>query len=128
MRELARAAMSNSNERGESHRIGAAVLGESGKIYGGCNLLSIPQDICAERVALYKAISEGEKRIEAVLLYRENSRGEDGGPCGHCLQDLWNVSNNNELEIISWNGDRDEPRQRVITDYLPHPYKAEALK
>jgi len=129
MREVAKSAMGNSNEKDEGHRIGAAVLGESGRIYGGCNLLSIPQDICAERVALYKAISEGEKKIEAVLVYREKSReGGPGGPCGHCLQDLWNLSNNPSLEIISWHGNMAEPRGGVISDYLPHPYTPEAMQ
>ena len=128
MREVARAARENSNERDPSHRIGAAVLGASGKVYGGCNLLSIPQDICAERVAIYKAVSEGEKRIEGVLIYRGKSRGSGGGPCGHCLQDLWNLSNNPELEIFAWHGDMDKPREGRIADYLPHPYTPEALK
>ncbi len=128
MREVAKAASKNSNEKDESHRIGAAVLGESGKIYGGCNLLSIPQDTCAERVALYKAISEGEKRVEAVLIYREHKLGSQGGPCGHCLQDLWNLSNNPQLEIYSWHGNMDEPRAGKILDYLPHPYTPEAMK
>ena len=128
MREVAKVTMANSNEPDERHRIGAAVLGESGEIYGGCSLLSIPQDTCAERVALYKAISEGEKKIDAVLIYRERKSGSPSGPCGHCLQDLWNLSNNPELEIYSWHGNMDEPKAGVISDYFPHPYTPEAMK
>jgi len=76
----ARKAMKNSNGS-MGHKIGAAVLASSGKIYGGCSLTSIPQDYCAERVALLKAVSEGERKIESILITWEGPFGRLQGPC-----------------------------------------------
>ncbi|HKZ45742.1 MAG TPA: hypothetical protein VJ343_03505 [archaeon] len=124
MRQVASNARKNSNEKSDDHRVGAAILGSSGKIYGGCCLLSIPQDYCAERVALFKAISEGEKKIEAVLITRNKKReGSEGSPCGHCLQALWALSNNPNLLIYSWHENQEEPFEPYEIKYFyPHPY------
>lgn len=66
--------------------VGAAVLTSSGKIFTGCNIenASYGLVICAERTAIFKAISEGEKDIQAVAVVTK-----DGGmPCGACRQVL----------------------------------------
>ena len=57
--------------------VGAALLGESGKIYGGCNIesCSYSPTNCAERTALYKAVSEGERRFLALAVVGGKQRG-----------------------------------------------------
>lgn len=69
-------------------RVGAALLASGGKIYTGCNVenASYPATVCAERVAVLKAVSEGERSFEAIAV----AGGRDGTiycpPCGQCLQ------------------------------------------
>lgn len=75
------------------YTVGAAVLADDGKIYTGCNIenASYPAGICAERTAVFKAISEGAKKIEAIALSagRENQLPENyPSPCGICRQVL----------------------------------------
>lgn len=64
--------------------VGAAVLTRSGKIYDGVNIESAayPTTMCAERVAMFKAVSEGEREFEAIAVVTDNA----GSPCGSCRQ------------------------------------------
>jgi len=64
--------------------VGAAVLAEDGKIYGGNNIenSAYPSGLCAERVAIFKAVSEGNRGILAVCVVTKNA----GSPCGACRQ------------------------------------------
>jgi cytidine deaminase len=66
------------------YRVGAALLTESGKIYSGVNIenAAYPTGMCAERVAIFKAISEGERKFLAIAVVTENG----GSPCGSCRQ------------------------------------------
>lgn len=66
------------------YRVGAALLAEDGHIYTGCNVenAAYPAAICAERVAITKAISEGQKRFAAIAIATSNG----GAPCGICRQ------------------------------------------
>ena len=122
MFRIAQKSMNSSNVSDENHKVGAAALGESGKIYGGCCLISVPQDYCAERVALFKAVSEGEKKIEAILITKHGKREKIGGPCGICLNALWQLSNNPELEIILQRTNEKKPIIKKIRDFYPYPY------
>jgi cytidine deaminase len=66
------------------YAVGAALLGKSGKVYTGVNVESAayPTSICAERTAVFKAISEGERSFKAIAIVTENA----GSPCGSCRQ------------------------------------------
>ncbi|MDD2521965.1 MAG: cytidine deaminase [Anaerolineaceae bacterium] len=66
------------------YAVGAAVLAEDGQVYGGANIenSAYPSGLCAERVAIFKAISEGNRQIEAVAVVTSNG----GSPCGACRQ------------------------------------------
>lgn len=66
------------------YRVGAALLTVSGKRYTGCNVenAAYPTSLCAERVAIYKAVSEGEREFVAVAVVTANG----GSPCGSCRQ------------------------------------------
>jgi cytidine deaminase len=66
------------------YRVGSALLTSSGKIYDGVNIenAAYPTGICAERVAIFKAVSEGEREFQAIVVMTENG----GTPCGSCRQ------------------------------------------
>lgn len=82
-------------------KVGAALLTSSGKIYTGCNIESgsFGLTCCAERVAIYKAVSEGERRFLKLAI--TTSRETLITPCGSCRQVLaeWGE----ELEVIAGN-------------------------
>ena len=74
------------------YRVGAALLGESGRVYTGCNIenASYTPTVCAERTAVFKAVSEGEREF-AMLAVAGGKDGEIAGvfpPCGVCRQVL----------------------------------------
>src|SRR5512137_2360826 len=68
------------------YKVGSALRTKSGKIYTGVNIESAayPTTMCAERVAVYKAVSEGEREFEAISVVTDNG----GTPCGGCRQVL----------------------------------------
>jgi len=81
-RENAHAAFSN-------FRVGAALRAASGRIFGGCNIenASYGLTICAERVAIFKAISEGERGFDAIAVVTDAESLTP--PCGACRQLIW---------------------------------------
>ena len=86
--DAARAAMEFSYSPYSNFKVGAALLGRSGKIYTGCNIenSSFGATNCAERTALFKAVSEGEKEFDAIAI---TSSGDIATPpCGICRQAL----------------------------------------
>lgn len=66
------------------YKVGAAVLSASGRVYGGANVenAAYPTSMCAERVAIFKAVSEGEREFTAIAVATANA----GMPCGGCRQ------------------------------------------
>lgn len=68
------------------YAVGAAILTPNGKIYDGVNIenAAYPTTMCAERVAVFKAVSEGERQFEAIAVVTSNA----GAPCGGCRQVL----------------------------------------
>ena len=66
------------------YAVGAAVLSDSGKIYDGVNVENAvyPLTVCAERVAIFKAVSNGDKSFQAIAVVTRNG----GTPCGSCRQ------------------------------------------
>jgi cytidine deaminase len=65
-------------------QVGAALRTRSGRIFTGCNIenAAYPNSMCAERIAIYKAVSEGEKEFEVIAVVTPNG----GTPCGGCRQ------------------------------------------
>lgn len=80
------------------YKVGAAILTESGQVYTGCNVecASSPCGICAERVALAKAVSEGIRKFSAIAVSGDEERGCT--PCGACRQALMEFSP--EMKVI----------------------------
>ncbi len=101
--------------------VGAAVCAGSGKIYTGCNIenSSFGMTICAERCAIFKAISEGEKEISAVAIFSPNE--DDCYPCGACRQVMYEFQGENEIEIIT--ADKSGLNIRKMSDFLPFGFK-----
>lgn len=68
------------------YAVGAALLAASGRVYTGVNIenAAYPDTICAERVAVYKAVSDGERQFPAIAVVTANG----GMPCGSCRQVL----------------------------------------
>ena len=84
--------------------VGAAVITPSGKIYRGCNVenSSFGLTNCAERTAIFKAVSEGEREILAVAIYSPNS--DSCYPCGACRQVLYEFqSDDYEIDVVTEN-------------------------
>jgi len=69
-----------------NYLVGAALRASSGRIYTGCNIenAAYPESVCAERVAVFKAVSEGERMFDAIAVVTSNG----GSPCGSCRQVL----------------------------------------
>lgn len=98
--------------------VGAAVLTDSGKIYEGCNVenSSFGLTICAERCAIFKAISEGERVIRAVAIYSPNA--DSCYPCGACRQVMYEFQGDNE-EISVVTEEMGELNINKLSYFLP---------
>lgn len=79
-------AMSNAYAPYSAFKVGAALLTTDGKIYTGCNIenISYGATVCAERCAIFKAVSEGERSFAKLAIV--SSSGEKTFPCGMCRQ------------------------------------------
>ncbi len=86
----AQKARENSYSPYSHFRVGAALLTKSGKIYTGCNIenAAYPATVCAERTAIFKAVSEGEREFEAIAIVggKEGETAPFCAPCGVCRQ------------------------------------------
>ena len=84
--ELASQAREHAYAPYSKYKVGAALLTSSGKFFTGCNIenAAYPTSICAERVTIFKAVSEGEREFTALAVVTSNG----GSPCGSCRQVL----------------------------------------
>lgn len=106
------------------YAVGAALLTDSGKVYDGVNVenAAYPTTMCAERVAVFKAVSEGERSFAAIAVVTSNG----GTPCGSCRQvlaefgmDTWVIIANDHGKIVS---------EGSIADLLPGAFLPHDLK
>ena len=116
---LARAARQNAFAPYSNFQVGAALLSADGRVFTGCNVENATYGltVCAERVALFKAISEGARQFTAVAVVADTE--EPTPPCGACRQLLWEFGGN--LEVILGNLDTEKARHR-LKDLLPFPF------
>lgn len=101
--------------------VGACVIAKSGNLYTGCNVenSSFGMTICAERCAIFKAVSEGEREILAVAIYSPNS--DNCYPCGACRQVMSEFEGDVEVEVITENTGNIEIRK--LSEFLPFGFK-----
>ncbi len=85
----AKRARENAHAKFSNFKVGAALRTTSGKIYGGCNVENATYGltVCAERVAIFKAISEGERNFDAIAVVTDADTLTP--PCGACRQLIW---------------------------------------
>ncbi|MEY8390062.1 cytidine deaminase [Lachnospiraceae bacterium] len=108
-------------------RVGAALLTKSGRVYTGCNVenVSYAATNCAERTAVYKAVSEGEQEFTAIAVNGDNN--DYLPPCGICRQVLAEFCDLEAFEVILANSTQD---YQVITlaELLPGAFRPENLR
>ncbi|MCH5164031.1 MAG: cytidine deaminase [Clostridiales bacterium] len=87
--DIAAQARENAYAKYSGFKVGAALLSKSGKVFTGCNIenAAYGDTVCAERVAIFKAISEGEREFEAIAIAGgKDELNEICSPCGTCRQ------------------------------------------
>ena len=106
-------------------KVGAALETRDGLVYTGCNIenASYGLSVCAERVALWKALSDGARDFRRIAIVTE---GEPlTSPCGACRQLLWEYCGDIAIHLHSLDG-LDEQYQ--LADLLPHPFDKRSLR
>jgi len=108
-RNFARASFSN-------FRVGAILVTQNNEIYSGCNIetSSYGLTICAERVAIFKAVSEGETEFKSIFIASDSDKFTP--PCGACRQVLWELAGNIDVFMINRFG---EHQKRSMKELLP---------
>jgi cytidine deaminase len=104
--------------------VGAALEDEDGRIHTGCNIENSTYGltICAERVAIFKAISEGARRFRRIAIAADTA--DLTPPCGACRQILWEFCGDIEIELINRNGACERLR---LSSIFPRPFDASFL-
>ena len=106
-------------------KVGAAVCGESGDIYIGCNVESASYGltVCAERVAIWKGISRGEKRFSKIAVVVDT---EDlTPPCGVCRQIIWEFCGDVPVVLSNLHGKTETVQ---MSELLPRAFDSKFLK
>jgi cytidine deaminase len=95
-------------------KVGAALLGKSGRVYTGCNVenAAYGPSMCAERTAIFKAVSEGEREFEAIAVVTKNGVS----PCGTCRQVMIEFAPDMTVFISNMQGNT---RITTVRDLLP---------
>lgn len=100
-------------------RVGAALLTASGKIFTGCNIeiSSFGLTICAERTAVFKAVSEGESKFKAIAVATDEAGFTS--PCGACRQVIMDLAG--DIDFVMSNG-KGEMKIMKMSALFPHPF------
>jgi cytidine deaminase len=120
----AQAARENAHAPFSNFRVGAAVRAISGRIFTGCNVENATYGLtlCAERVAIFKAISEGERGFVAVAVVADTDVLTP--PCGACRQIIWEFCGDAEVLLANLQGKIERHRISVL---LPKPFDGSFL-
>ena len=102
--------------------VGAALLGKDGRVFTGCNVenAAYGNTMCAERTALFKAVSEGARAFEAIAIA---ARGSAPFPCGACRQSLYEFAPDLRV-MVTWDG---EVRKTTLRQLLPEGFGPSSL-
>jgi cytidine deaminase len=100
-------------------KVGAALRAKDGRIFTGCNIENASYGLtgCAERVALYKALSEGVREFSEIAIVTDAANPTH--PCGACRQLLWEFCGDIAVHIHSLRG---QAIQRRMAELLPFPF------
>ena len=104
------------------YKVGAAVLVNTGEIFGGCNIENSSYSLtcCAERVALFKAISEGFTNFKSLAVSTKNG----GMPCGACRQVIWDLCGDIPIYICN---DISLIQTSQTSELMPQPFDKSRL-
>lgn len=118
--KLADEAKNNSYSPYSNFKVGAALITENKIIYKGCNIenASYGATICAERTALFKAVSEGHKKFTKLAIMSSN--GDFTFPCGICLQVISEFMPDGEIILAN---NKDEIKIFKVKELLAHGFK-----
>ena len=105
--------------------VGAALETRSGKIYTGCNVenASYGLTVCAERVAIWKAVSEGERDFAQIVIVADTT--EPTPPCGACRQIIWEFCGDIPVILINLIG---RTETFAMSELLPRAFGREFLE
>jgi cytidine deaminase len=105
--------------------VGAAVRAENGKVYTGCNVESASYGltVCAERVAIWKALSEGERHFTELAVVADTESLTP--PCGTCRQIIWEFAKHATIVLANLRGQQETVS---IKELLPRAFDARFLK
>ncbi|HKX12018.1 MAG TPA: cytidine deaminase [bacterium] len=119
LRDRAAEALQKAYAPYSSFHVGAALLTRNGKIYSGCNVenASFGASVCAERVAIFKAVSEGEAEFAALAITAQED--PEVVPCGICRQVLWELAGDIDLLL----GSGDSAKTVKLSSLYPEPFK-----
>ncbi|MDD2446343.1 MAG: cytidine deaminase [Tissierellia bacterium] len=107
-----------------SYHVGAALITEDNEVYTGCNIeiASYSPTLCAERTAIFKAVSEGHLKVKTIAIVGDSSFTY---PCGVCRQVIREFGK--DAKIIIANSE-DEYKEYTLDELLPHSFGPEDLK
>jgi cytidine deaminase len=122
--EAALAAREKAHAPFSKFRVGAAIEDEIGRIFTGCNIENATYGLtmCAERVAVFKAISEGARKFTRVAVAADTDVLTP--PCGACRQILWEFCGDAELTLVNLRGKTETCRMKEL---FPRPFDASFL-
>jgi len=122
--EAALAARNNAHAPFSKFKVGAAIEDENGRIFTGCNVENATYGltICAERVAVFKAISEGARKFTGIAVAADTEVLTP--PCGACRQILWEFCGDAELTLVNLQG---KTETFHLKDLFPRPFDASFL-
>lgn len=117
----AKHARENAHAKFSNFKVGAALLATSGKIYGGCNVENATYGltVCAERVAILKAISEGERKFDAIAVVADTDTLTP--PCGACRQLIWEFCGDVPVILANLKGNTETVPMHTL---FPKPFDA----
>jgi cytidine deaminase len=116
---IAKQSRENAHAPYSNFRVGAALRASSGRIFGGCNVENATYGltVCAERVAILKAVSEGERGFDAISVVTDTDALTP--PCGACRQLIWEFCG--DIPVVLANL-RDKVEQIQMRDLFPKPF------
>ena len=121
---VARQSRENAHAPYSNFRVGAALRAISGRVFGGCNVENATYGltVCAERTAIFKAISEGERGFDAICVVTDTDALTP--PCGACRQLIWEFCGDVPVILANLKGKTEIVQMR---DLFPRPFDNSSL-
>ncbi len=121
---IAKQSRENAHAPYSNFRVGSALRATSGRVFGGCNVENATYglSVCAERTAIFKAISEGERSFDAISVVTDTETLTP--PCGACRQLIWEFCGDIPVVLANLKGKTETLQMR---DLFPKPFDSSNL-